>query len=66
MLTIWRCWMDEIFAEILAGWVERLQTRSLGAVVPAARLPTHSGIILRERNGWLNGLDGSKILGPGF
>jgi hypothetical protein len=52
--------------EILAGWVERLQTRSLGAVVPAARLPTHSGIILKECNGWLNGLTDSNFLGPGF
>ncbi len=28
--------------EILEGWVARLQTRFLGAVVPAAQLPTHS------------------------
>jgi len=29
-------------AQVLAGWVERLRTRFLGAVVPAAQLPTHS------------------------
>lgn len=29
--------------KILAGWVVRLQTRFLGAVVPAAQLPTHCG-----------------------
>jgi hypothetical protein len=41
--------------KILAGWVVRLRTRSLGAVVPAAILPTHCNVMLTGRAGWLNG-----------
>ena len=51
---------------VLAGWVKRLQTRFLGAVVPAAPSQPTVMEILTVRSGWLNGLVGSKILGPGF
>jgi hypothetical protein len=52
--------------EILAGWVARLQTRFLGAVVPAALLPTHCKASLAVANGCLNGLGGSIFWDQGF
>jgi hypothetical protein len=43
-------------ARFLAGWVERLRTRFLGAVVPAAPSQPTVRAMLTARTGWLNGL----------